>query len=107
MLPVAAQPWLHDWQCAALRATQVLPQQICVSPHLVPQAPQFAGSLVVSVQPLAQQVCEPVHGAPPLHWHTPMLQWLPLVHVGLQETTTQRLPWHSSLEAQAMPQLPQ
>jgi hypothetical protein len=54
--PVDGQPWPHDWQWAASRATQPLPQHSCGSPQLVPQLPQLLRSLRVSVQPLPQQV---------------------------------------------------
>ena len=36
---------MHDWP----------------APHVMPQPPQLAGSLVVSVQPAVQQVVPPVH----------------------------------------------
>jgi hypothetical protein len=94
------------WQCEASRATQ-LPQQSWMSPHFVPQLPQFMVSLRVSVQPLEQQVSGSMQPPEPLQRHSPLMQVLRLVHSGLQVVVTHTLFWHCCVAEQAMPQAPQ
>jgi hypothetical protein len=45
---------------------QLPPTQAVVGPHAVEQPPQWFGSVLVSKQPVGQQVCEPVQAGPPL-----------------------------------------
>ena len=46
---------------------QTLAAQVLPIGQETPQPPQLAGSLVVSLQPVAQHCCEPAHDGPPLH----------------------------------------
>ncbi len=48
------------------------------APQAMPQAPQFAGSDVMSVQVPAQRLC------PTPHWHSPAMQCSPPVHAAPQ-----------------------
>ena len=63
--------------------------------HFLSQAPQLAGSLLRSTQPLApQQVLVSAQPEPPLQLQTPPTQSLPLLQGGLHVEATHTPCWH-------------
>jgi hypothetical protein len=97
----------HEPQLVALWFTQAPLQHILPAPQTLPQAPQLLRSVSRLLQPLAQHVCDPLHGLPPAQVQAVPWQALPLVHGGTQLVPTHS-PWlHASLAPQARPQVPQ